>query len=105
MFVGIDVAKDRLDVHVRPAGEAFTVARDGEGIEYLAGRLSKVAPALIVLEATGGFETIMAAGLGAAGLPVAVVNPRQIRDFARATARLAKTDTLDAAVIAHFAEG
>jgi transposase len=104
MFVGIDVAKDRLDVHVRPAGEAFTVARDGEGIEELVGRLSTMAPALVVLEATGGFETIVAAGLAAAGLPVAVVNPRQIRDFARATARLAKTDTLDAAVIAHFAE-
>ena len=104
MFVGIDVAKDRLDVHVRPAGEAFIVARDGEGIEDLVGRLSKMAPALVVLEATGGFETIVAAGLGAAGLPVAVVNPRLIRDFARATARLAKTDTLDAAVIAHFAE-
>ena len=104
MFVGIDVAKDRLDVHVRPAGEAFTVARDGEGIEDLAKRLSAVTPTLVVLEATGGFETIVAADLAAAGLPVAVVNPRQIRDFARATARLAKTDTLDAAVIAHFAE-
>jgi len=104
MFVGIDVAKDRLDVHVRPAGEAFTVARDREGIEDLVGRLGKMAPALIVLEETGGFETIVAAGLGAAGLPVAVVNPRQIADFARATARLAKTDSLDVAVIAHFAE-
>ncbi|HTB37620.1 MAG TPA: IS110 family transposase [Reyranella sp.] len=104
MFVGIDVAKDRLDVHVRPTGEAFTVARDGEGIEELAKRLSAMTPTLVVLEASGGFETIVAAGLAAAGLPVAVVNPRQIRDFARATARLAKTDTLDAAVIAHFAE-
>lgn len=104
MFVGIDVAKDRLDVHVRPAGEAFTVARDGEGVEELAKRLNAIMPSLVVLEATGGFETIVAAGLAAAGLPVAVVNPRQIRDFARATARLAKTDTLDAAVIAHFAE-
>jgi transposase len=104
MFVGIDVAKDRLDVHVRPAGEAFTVARDGEGIEELAKRLRAVAPTLVVLEATGGFETIVAAGLATAGLPLAIVNPRQIRDFARATARLAKTDTLDAAVIAHFAE-
>jgi transposase len=104
MFVGIDVAKDRLDVHLRPADEAFSVARDGEGIEELAKRLSAAAPALVVLEATGGFETIVAAGLAAAGLPVAVVNPRQIRDFARATARLAKTDRLDAAVIAHFAE-
>lgn len=104
MFVGIDVAKDRLDVHVRPAGKSFVVARDGEGIEELAKRLNDVTPTLVVLEATGGFETVVAAGLAAAGLPVAVVNPRQIRDFARATARLAKTDTLDAAVIAHFAE-
>lgn len=104
MFIGIDVAKDRLDVHVRPSGETFAVTRDGEGIEELAKRLAAVAPTLIVLEATGGFETIVTAGLAAAGLPVAVVNPRQIRDFARATARLAKTDTLDAAVIAHFAE-
>jgi transposase len=104
MFIGIDVAKDRLDVHVRPSGETFAVARDGEGIDELAKRLAAVAPTLIVLEATGGFETIVTAGLAAAGLPVAVVNPRQIRDFARATARLAKTDTLDAAVIAHFAE-
>ena len=67
MFVGIDVAKDRLDVHVRPAGEAFTVARDGEGIEDLAKRLSAMTPTLVVLEATGGFETIVAAGLAAAG--------------------------------------
>ena len=104
MFVGIDVAKDRLDVHVRPAGGSFTVGRDGEGIEELIKRLNAVKPAVVVLEATGGFETVVAAGLAAAGLPVAVVNPRQIRDFARATARLAKTDSLDAAVIAHFAE-
>jgi transposase len=104
MFVGIDVAKDRLDVHVRPSGEAFTVARDGEGIDELAERLRAAAPTLIVLEATGGFEAVVVAGLAAAGLPIVVVNPRQIRDFARATARLAKTDRLDAAVIAHFAE-
>ena len=104
MFIGINVAKDRLDVHVRPTGENFTVGRDGESIEELAKRLNAVAPTLVVLEASGGFETVVAAGLAAAGLPVAVVNPRQIRDFARATARLAKTDSLDAAVIAHFAE-
>jgi transposase len=104
MFVGIDVAKDRLDVHLRPDGEVFTVARDGEGIEALAIRLLALKPVLVVLEATGGFETVVAAGLAAAGLPLAVVNPRQIRDFARATGRLAKTDPLDAAVIAHFAE-
>jgi transposase len=104
MFVGIDVAKDRLDVHIRPAGEIFNVARDAQGVEELVRRLQSVAPKLIVLEATGGFETIVAAGLAAASLPVAVVNPRQIRDFARATGRLAKTDPLDAAVNAHFAE-
>jgi len=104
MFVGIDVAKDRLDVHVRPTSETFTVEHNSEGIEELTKRLNDMRPIWVVLEATGGFETVVAAGLAAAGLPVAVVNPRQIRDFARATARLAKTDTLDAAAIAHFAE-
>jgi transposase len=104
MFVGIDVAKDRLDVHVRPGGEAFTISRDSEGVEALAVRLQALTPVLVVLEATGGFETVVAAGLAAAGLPLAVVNPRQIRDFARATGRLAKTDPIDAAAIAHFAE-
>ncbi|WP_022728091.1 IS110 family transposase [Fodinicurvata sediminis] len=104
MFVGIDVSKERLDVHLRPSGEAFVVPRDNESVEVLAERLQALQPALIVLEATGGFETVAAAGLAAAGLPVAVVNPRQIRDFARAMGQLAKTDPLDAAVIAHFAE-
>jgi transposase len=104
VFVGIDVAKARLDVHVRPAGDAFTVARDGEGVASLVDRLSTLAPALVVMEATGGFETVVAAALAAAGLPLVVINPRQIRDFARATGRLAKTDALDAAVIALFAE-
>jgi transposase len=104
IFVGIDVAKDRLDVHVRPGGESFTVARDGEGLAALVDRLKQVAPALIVLEATGGFEITVAAAVGSAGLPLAVVNPRQIRDFARATGKLAKTDALDAAAIAHFAQ-
>jgi transposase len=104
MFVGIDVAKDRLDVHVRPTGEVFAVARDGEGVAALAERLKARAPALIVLEATGGFEVTVAAALAAAGLPLAIVNPRQIRDFARALGRLAKTDPIDAEVIARFAE-
>jgi transposase len=104
MFVGIDVSKDRLDVHLRPSGEAFAVARDSEGVEALAARLLQLNPELVVLEATGGFETVVAAGLAAAELALAVVNPRQIRDFARATGRLAKTDPIDAAVIAHFAE-
>lgn len=104
MFVGIDVSKDRLDVHVRPSGEAFVVTRDGNGIEELIATLAARAPMLVVLEATGGFETVVAAGLAAAGLPLAVVNPRQIRDFARATGRLAKTDALDAETIARFAD-
>jgi transposase len=104
MFVGIDVAKDRLDVHVRPTGEVFAVARDGEGVTALVERLKALAPVLIVLEATGGFEVTVAAALAAAGLPLAIVNPRQIRDFARALGRLAKTDPLDAEVIARFAE-
>ena len=103
IFIGIDVADVRLDVHVRPAGEAFAVARDGKGLEQLVERLSGLAPALVVMEATGGFETVVASRLAAAGLPLAVVNPKQIRAFARATGRLAKTDALDAAVIAHFA--
>lgn len=104
MFIGIDVSKDRLDVHLRPSADALSFARDDAGIAALAAYLQDLAPELVVLEATGGFETVVAAGLAAAGLPLAVVNPRQIRDFARATGRLAKTDPLDAAVIAHFAE-
>lgn len=103
-YVGVDVSKDRLDVHVRPSGQAFAVARDSKGLEQLANKLRTLAPALIVLEATGGFEVTVAAALASARLPLAVVNPRQIRDFARATGRLAKTDALDAQVIALFAE-
>jgi len=103
-LVGIDVSKDRLDVHLRPSGESFAVARDGDGLAALVERLQALAPALVVMEATGGYETIVASALGAAHLPLAVVNPRQIRAFARATGRLAKTDRLDAAAIAHFAE-
>jgi transposase len=103
-FVGIDVSKDRLDVHLRPCGESFAVARDGEALAGLVERLRGLAPALVVMEATGGYETVVASALGAAQLPLAVVNPRQIRAFARATGKLAKTDRLDAAAIAHFAE-
>jgi transposase len=104
VFVGIDVAKDRLDVHLRPSGEVLAVGRDATGLTVLVERLTELAPALVVLEATGGFEVTVAAALGAAQLPLAVVNPRQIRDFARATGRLAKTDRLDAEAIARFAE-
>ena len=104
MFVGIDVSKDRLDVHVLPNGEAFAVARHGEGLEQLVERLRALPAALVVLEATGGYETVVAAALAAANLPLVVVNPRQIRDLARAVGRLAKTDRLDAQIIARFAE-
>jgi transposase len=104
MFVGIDVSKDRLDVHVLPSDEAFAVARHGEGLERLVERLRGLPATLVVLEATGGYETVVAAALAAAGLPLVVVNPRQIRDFARAVGRLAKTDRLDAQIIARFAE-
>lgn len=102
VVVGIDVSKDRLDVHVRPGNEAFFVKRDGEGIAALVERLSPLAAAAVAVEATGGFETVVAAGLAAAGLPVVVVNPAQVRAFAQALGRRAKTDPIDAAVIAHF---
>jgi transposase len=104
MFVGIDVAKDHLDVHVLPTGEAFCCPADSAGVTSLVVRLQAVRPALIVLEATGGYEGLIAAELAAADLPVAVVNPRQVRDFARALGRLAKTDRIDAEVLACFAE-
>jgi transposase len=103
-YIGIDVSKDRLDVHVRPSDEAFAVGRDGEGLAALTERVGLLDPYLVVLEATGGFELTVAAALVAAGIPLAVVNPRQIRDFARATGQLAKTDALDAKAIARFAE-
>ena len=102
-YVGIDVAKARLDVAVSPTGETWQVPHEDTGITALVARLQPLAPALVVLEATGGWESAVAAALATAGLPVAVVNPRQVRDFARATGRLAKTDTLDAQVLARFA--
>ena len=104
IYVGIDVSKDRLDGHIRPSGEAFAVARDGRGLEELVERLRALAPTLIAVEATGGFETIVAAAVAGASLPLAVVNPAQVRHFARAIGKRAKTDPIDAAVIAHFAE-
>jgi len=102
--VGIDVAKDRLDVALRPSGEVFIAERTPAGIEALIARLLPLAPNVVALEATGGFETLAAAALAAAGLPVVVVNPAQIRAFAKAIGQRAKTDPIDAAVIAHFAE-
>ena len=104
IYVGIDVSKDRLDVHVRPGEEAFAVARDGKGLEELVARLQAISPVLIAVEATGGFETIVAAALAGAQLPLVVVNPAQIRHFAQAVGQRAKTDPIDAAVIARFVE-
>lgn len=104
-YAGVDVSKGRLDAHLRPTGEAFGVANDAAGIDGLVARLVGGPPvALVVLEASGGYERPLAAALAAAGLPIAVVNPRQARDFARATGRLAKTDALDAQALARFAE-
>jgi len=102
--VGIDVSKDRLDVHIRPSGEAFAVARDGEGLAALIARLVPLSPRLIAVEATGGFEIIVAAAIGGAGLPLAVVNPAQVRHYAQALGKRAKTDPVDAEVIARFVE-
>ena len=102
IVVGIDVSKDRLDVHALPAGEAYFVSNDAAGVETLVGRLSELGPALVALEATGGFETLAASTLAAAGLPAAVVNPAQVRSFADALGKRAKTDPIDAAVIARF---
>lgn len=104
VFVGIDVAKATLDACVIPGGESLHVAYDDEGVTRLVERLQAVAPTLIVLEATGGLEGRVAVELAGAGLPVAVINPRQARDFAKALGRLAKTDAIDAAVLAQFAK-
>jgi transposase len=104
LVVGIDVSKAALDVAQRPNGEPWRVANEEAGITELVDRLRPLGPELIVLEATGGLERLVVAALALAGLPVAVVNPRQVRDFAKATGRLAKTDALDAAALAHFAE-
>jgi transposase len=102
--VGIDVSKDHLDVHVRPTGETFRAGTDDPGLATVVTRVAAAGPAVVVVEATGGYEAPLAAALAAAGVPVVVVNPRQVRRFAEATGRLAKTDRLDAAALAHFAE-
>ena len=104
IVVGIDVSKDWLDVAVRPAGERLRVSRDAEGLDTLVARLLPMAPAVVAVEATGGYESVVAAALAGAGLAVVVVNPAQVRAFAQALGRRAKTDPIDAAVIAHFVE-
>jgi transposase len=103
VVVGIDVSKDRLDVHVLPSGAVLLAANDAAGVEHLVARLLELGPKIVALEATGGFETLAAVALSAAGLPVAVVNPAQVRSFADALGKRAKTDPIDAAVIARFA--
>lgn len=103
-FVGIDVSKATLDVALRPSGERESGPNDESGIKRLISRLRELEPALIVVESTGGFERQLTRALVSAELPVVVVNPRQVRDFAKATGQLAKTDTIDAMVLARFAE-
>jgi transposase len=104
VFVGIDVSKLRLDVHVRPLGQHWSVDNDETGHAELVGKLKDLSPTLVVLEATGGYQAQVAAEIAMGKMQVAVVNPRQVRDFAKATGRLAKTDTIDAEALAHFAE-
>ena len=104
LFVGIDVSKQHLDLALRPSGETARVPQTEAGFTALVALLAPKRPTLVVLEATGGYEAGVAAALALAGIPVAIVNPRQVRDFARAVGRLAKTDGLDADVLAQFAE-
>jgi len=103
VFVGIDVSQARLDIAVRP-GAPFSIAHTESALATLVEQLRALSPTLIVLEATGGMEIPLTSALATAGLPVVVVNPRQVRDFAKASGRLAKTDALDAQVLAQFAE-
>lgn len=102
-FVGIDVSKNTLDVQIEPSGESLHVAYDEAGVSEIVRRLVEVAPTLIVMEATGGLQVRLASEVAAQGLPVAVINPRQARDFAKAGGQLAKTDRVDAMVLAAFA--
>ena len=103
-YVGIDIAKERVDVAIRPSGRSWSLPYDEAEVRELVGQLQDLMPAAVILEATGGIELPLAAALGAASLPVAVVNPRQVRDFAKSTGQLAKTDRLDARILAHFGE-
>jgi transposase len=104
IFVGVDIAKADFVVACRPDGTSWTATNDPEGVAATAARLRTLTPTLIVVEATGGYERALVAALATTGLPVVVANPRQVRDFAKATGRLAKTDRLDADILALFAE-
>ena len=103
-YVGIDVSKAQVDVAVRPTGQRWAASYNETGVGELVSQIVDIGPAMVLLEATGGLELPLVTALAAAALPVVVVNPRQVRDFARATGTLAKTDSLDAAVLAHFAD-
>lgn len=104
IVVGIDVSKNTLDVHIHPSGEAFCVTRNAEGLDQLIARIAPLGIHAVAVEATGGFESVGAASLSGSGLPVIVVNPAQVRAFAQALGKRAKTDPIDAAVIARFVE-
>ena len=103
-YVGIDVAKAQVDVAIRPTNDRWEIPRDEAGIRKLVSQMKTLEPVMVLMEASGGLELPLVAALAAEAVPVVVVNPRQVRDFARATGKLAKTDALDAAVLAHFAE-
>ena len=104
IYVGIDVSKDRIDVAVRPTGRSWSVSYNEVEVDGLVSELSGLAPEAVIAESTGGLELPLAAALAAASVPVAIINPRQARDFAKSTGQLAKTDRLDAQVLAHFGE-
>lgn len=104
VFIGIDISKKQLDVATRPVMAHFQVDNDDQGIADLVKRLLELKPQLVLLEASGGFETLAAASLRQADLPAQIINPRQVREFACSTGKLAKTDKIDAAVLAHVAQ-
>src|SRR5208283_2494810 len=104
VFVGLDISKNQVDVHVLPDNQAFSCSRNQKGLRSLVKSPKEICPVLIVLEATGGYQNFVAAELGEAPLPFSVVNPARIRNFARAIGKLAKTDAIDAYVIARYAE-
>ena len=104
VFAGVDVSKATLDVASTAALETWSVSNTSDGIAQMVERLREIGPALVVMEATGGFEVPAAAALAAADIPIVIANPRQVRDFAKATGQLAKTDAIDAHILALFAE-
>ncbi len=103
-YVGIDVAKDRMDIFIRPTGHSWSSSYGEAEVDELVAKLQTIQPTVAIVEATGGLELPLVAALAAASLPVAVVNPRQVRDFAKSTGQLAKNDRLDARILAHFGE-